>query len=193
MTERESKMLVATLLAAFPVETRNVPPEEILATAKVYANGLRDLDSAVASEAVDRLIKSAERLPTVAKIRAACVEIAHGRKRPGGDAWGEVMAAIRRYGNNRSPGVDFHFADPMVARAVSAMGWRELCLSENQVADRARFTDLYESLQDSERAGAQISSGAQSKALPLARPVAAIARTGETNLGDALKALTGAK
>lgn len=168
MTDEESKKLLAMLFAAFPVETRNVTPEEARATARVYARGLADLDSATAAKAIDRLIMSSERLPVIAKIRAMCVEIAHGRKRAGGDAWGDVVAAIRRVGGHRpAPAFD----DPLVARAVAALGWRDLCLSENPVADRARFVQLYESLQDGERAEAQVSPRAESRLLRAANVV----------------------
>ena len=44
------------------------------------------------------------------------------------------------------------------------MGWRELCVSENQVADRARFLQTYEQLSDRQEQG--------DKLLPPARQLA---------------------
>jgi len=57
-----------------------------------------------------------------------------------------VLKAISRAGRNRTPGVDFDFRDPLVLEAVRALGWVQLCDSENQVADRARFVELYDAL-----------------------------------------------
>lgn len=36
------------------------------------------------------------------------------------------------------------FKDPLVQRAVAALGWHALRMSENQMADRAQFLKLYE-------------------------------------------------
>ena len=38
------------------------------------------------------------------------------------------------------------FKDPLIQKAVDIMGWKELCLSENQVADRAHFMKIYDKL-----------------------------------------------
>ena len=161
MTDPEAKRVLAILFAAYPVETRNVTREEAEATARAYRRGLDDLDENVAMHAIDRLIKTAERLPTIAALRKAALEIQHGRKRPGGEAWGDVLKAMRSYGHIREPGIHFQFEDPLVARAVAAFGWQDLCGSENAIADRARFIELYESLEGNARADAQISNGAR--------------------------------
>lgn len=166
MTEDDAKKLVAMLFAAFPTETVNVTPEAARASARAYASVMVDLDVSVATGAVQWLMKTAMRLPPPAAIRATCVEIQHGPKRPGGDAWGDVVKAMRQHGSRRSPGVDFKFDDPLVAKTVDALSWRSLCLSENQVADRARFIELYDSMSDGARREAQLAEGATSKMLP---------------------------
>lgn len=166
MTEQESRQILATLFAAFPVETRNINANEAAAIVGVYRRGLEDLDGQLVASAIDVLTKTVERLPTIAKIRQAVVELQHGYRRPGGDAWGDVVAAIKRHGAARAPGADFSFGDPLVARAVDQMGWRELCLSTNQIADRARFVELYDEYAHGVRTLAQIAPGATHPALP---------------------------
>jgi hypothetical protein len=152
MTPIEAKKLVATLLAAFPRDASFLSEEQALATASAYRASLEDLDSQRAAAAVTRLCATSERLPSIAAIRRAALEQAEGVARAGGEAWGDVLAAIRRYGTYRVPGKDFAFQDPLVARAVDALGWRDMCASENGVADRARFIELYEGLVDRRRA-----------------------------------------
>lgn len=151
MTDLEAKKLVATLLAAFPRDASFLGPDQVRATAGAYQAALSDLDSSQAAAAVRRLSATSERLPSIAAIRRAALEQAEGAARAGGEAWGDVVAAIRRYGSYRTPGKDFEFRDSLVARAVAALNWSELCASENAVADRARFIELYGDLSDRRR------------------------------------------
>lgn len=55
-------------------------------------------------------------------------------------AWGEVVQKIRSVGMYRVPEWSHH----AVGAAVRAMGWAELCLSDNPEADRAHFMRFYE-------------------------------------------------
>lgn len=145
MTPKQSAQIVALLLAAFPAtgaQTKN-----LTATSQLYERMLADLDVDAATAAVERLIATCKFLPTVAEIREAAMTVACGEKRPGGEAWGDVLQAVRRFGAYRTP----VFADPLVERTVKALGWQELCLSENQAADRARFVQLYDQLAASDR------------------------------------------
>ena len=162
MTRVEVAKLVGVLMAAFP--SNRVTPQ----TAQVYEEFLQDLDYDKANAAVRRLVTTARFMPAIAEIREACVESAHGQVRPGGDAWGDVLAAVRKFGIYRTP----QFADPVVARAVQSLGWGEICNSENQAADRARFIELYDRLSKAQRREAQVQSGAQ---LPALAPRNAIA------------------
>jgi hypothetical protein len=150
--------LVAVLMVSYPnarwMPSRPGPPGEqaLPGTSTAYETMLRDLDYETANAAVERLLATKPQFPpTVAEIREAALALTVGETRPGGSAWGDVVKAIRRYGYMRSPGTDFRFADPLVAEAVSAMDWVELCSSENQVADRARFIELYDRLASTHR------------------------------------------
>jgi hypothetical protein len=148
VTDLQAKKLVAILLAAYPTARVGADGARI---ADVYGRMLEDLDVEATTRAIKRIIRTSRFLPTVAEIRAAALEVADGAARAPGDAWGDVLRAIGRYGANRTPGVEFCFADPLVARAVQSLGWRELCLSEVGYADRARFVELYAQLVESDR------------------------------------------
>ncbi len=145
MTTLEIKKLVAVLIASFPAS--KVTDQTVTA----YERMLSDLDFRVANAAIERLLATAKWLPTIAEIREACLALSAGEKRAGGEAWGDVLAAMRMFGYIRSPGVDFNFPDPVTAKCVAALGWSELCGSENATADRARFIELYDKLAAIER------------------------------------------
>jgi hypothetical protein len=141
----EAKKLVTCLMAMFPSAKVQQPTGDYGGTLGAYEQMLADLEYAPAMAAIQR-IAAVHRFPTIlpsiADIREATLTITHGERRPGGDAWGDVLAAVSRFGSYRSPTFD----DPVVARCVQQLGWQEICLSENQVADRARFVELYDQL-----------------------------------------------
>ena len=136
MTPAQASKLVAVLIASFP------HARVTEATSSAYETMPADLDSSSASAAVKRLIASAKFLPTIAEIREATIQVTDGDRRHGGEAWGDVLRAVSRFGAYQTP----EFSDTVVARCVVALGWRELCSSENQVSDRARFVELYDKL-----------------------------------------------
>lgn len=140
MTQAEAAKLVAVLLATFPQSRAST------ATSQVYERMLADLEYPAANAAVERLLATARFMPTIAEIRETALAITVGEQKPGGQAWGAVVKAIASEGVYRTPGRDFEFRDQVTAKCVASMGWENLCNSENQTADRARFIELYDKL-----------------------------------------------
>lgn len=140
MTPLEIRKLVTVMVAAYP--TTKAQDD----TVRIYERMLADLEYPVANAAVEQLLATSKWMPTVAEIRDRVMSLTAGEVRAGGEAWGSVLKAIAAMGRNRVPGVDFAFADPVVLEAVRAMGWVNLCDSDNATADRARFVELYDAL-----------------------------------------------
>lgn len=145
MTDTEVRKIVAVLMGAFP--GARITQE----TTAVYERMIRDLEYPLANAAVERLLATCKFMPTVAEIRETALALAVGEQKPGGEAWGKVLALVARYGSYREPGKDFEIADPVLRKSIASLGWREICLSENQAADRARFIELYDKLAVQER------------------------------------------
>lgn len=159
MTEIEAQKIVTMLVTAYPTTLAKLDSEQRSDTRRVYREMIIDIEPQVAAQAVRGLLATSKFLPSIAELREACMIIKYGRRRPGGDAWGDVIKALKRYGYTRTPGRDFQFEDPLVARAVSAFGWSELCGSDNAVADRARFIELYDQLTGNNRSDTQVAAG----------------------------------
>lgn len=170
MTEIEIKRIFKLVLAGWPTQRQRLTNDDIAEMAMLYTAGIADLDYEAARAAVVRLARTAKWMPTIADICEAALVVMHGHKRTGAEAWGDVLKAIRRYGWGRSPGTDFQFDDPVVARVVYALGWTELCHSEGAMiaADRARFIEAYEDLRDQARADQASTPGLARTALPAA-------------------------
>lgn len=192
MKPSDAAKIVAMLITAYPDSWRFLTPDQQDYSRKLYREFLADLEYSTADAAVRRLIGSAKRMPSVAEIRAVCMELTDGRLDRGGEGWGAILRLIGRYGIYRRPRSAhddedasdvFDVADPILARVISSMGWRELCLSENQPADRARVIELYEQLAlqfTQDRAVAAIAPPIPRRSLPdekqPAKPLADIVR-----------------
>jgi len=148
MKPQESAELVTMLAVMFD---RPPMPE---AKVRMYERLLLDLDFETAKAGINHLMATSKFLPSIAEIREEAVTTKVGPVRLGMEAWGDVVEAIRKHGVYPSlmPGAPkLEFADPIVAECVRVMGWRELCLSENDMADRSRFCDLYNGLAGRQR------------------------------------------
>lgn len=151
MKQNEAARLVSVLLAAYPSQCAKLDEKQQAQMVTVFADLLDELSYELCNAALRVLMQTAKFMPSVAEVRAAALELKHGAVAAGGEAWGSVVKAMQREGANKTPGVDFVFRDPVTARCVNAFGWRELCLSENAAADRARFIELYDVLASEHR------------------------------------------
>lgn len=155
MLKSEAAKLIAMLVTAFPDGLRFLDEEQRTETKALYRTMMLDLDYEIGNLAITRIIATFKKWPQIADIRAACSRQLDGRDDRGGEAWGKLLKLIGRYGMNRRPlpmalvepePDTFIVDDPLLFRVIDAFGWRELCSSENQTADRARVIELYEQL-----------------------------------------------
>jgi len=144
MTEQETKVLLGVLHTAFPRFYANIRPEsdELNAAVALWHMMLKDTPADVAGAALYKLIATCDFPPSIAEVRKAIASINQPHIPYEDEAWGEVLLAIRSFGYMRQEEAMVSMSEP-VRQVVERMGWRELCLSENSVADRAHFIKLY--------------------------------------------------
>lgn len=134
--------LIAVTSAAYPAWQVNE------FTVEVYWQDLRDLPSdllfAAATKARTNAARNLAFAPSTGEIRQAAAEILRTVQGvpTSYQAWQEVIHAMREVGSYRIP----TFTHPLVHAAVDALGWVNLCMSDNPTADRARFVQAYEQL-----------------------------------------------
>lgn len=87
--------------------------------------------------------------PTVADIREAIVKVNH-KTITSDEAWGQIKTAIQRCGYSRADEVDI-YVSPEVMPILKRMGFKELCMSQNQMADRAHFMKMWDANQKNVR------------------------------------------
>lgn len=128
--------LVGVMAAAYP----NTQVSD--ATVEVYVSMLRDVPLNLLTASVQQCMAESDFLPSIAKLRAKALEISGPGHVSAFEAWGVVKKAIQDFGFYRSP----TFEDPLIAKAVECIGWQTLCSSENEPADRAHFSKVFDSL-----------------------------------------------
>ncbi len=135
--------VLTVLISAYPAT--KLTPQAV----SVYERILSEVPIEALEAATLQHIATSRFFPTVAELREMALELASPQYQhlTPDEAWGVVKDAFRRFGQYRTP----EFADPMVAKVVSLMGWKELCASENQVADRAHFMTMYQRMLEREK------------------------------------------
>jgi hypothetical protein len=132
----DAELLFKRLFAAYP--NTQIADE----TMGVYVENLIDIPLGELQVIIKQAIATHKFLPTVAEIRDMRHGLQHFEQLTYVEAWDTVVKEIRRIGSYGAP----QFQDPITARVVKSMGWRELCMSENPGIDRAQFRDMYNAL-----------------------------------------------
>lgn len=136
MTEQQAISCVAILAGAY---TRHEITRENLET---YSEMLRDLDFEATQGAVKRLICKNKFFPAISEIRSEVANAACAGLLPAEIAWGEVLRQISKTGHSKIP----TWSNPAMKAAVDAVGWRNICLTDNETSTRARFIDAYRAM-----------------------------------------------
>ncbi len=147
MTRNEMSRLLAVIAAAFP----RFQVDDSGITLNVWHEMLGDLDYAVATTAVKKLIMQNTFPPAIAEVRKAAMEILNPGQVTGSEAWGEVTRAIRNYGYYREAEA-LASMSPTTARVVKYMGWQDICMSEDPTGVlRGQFLKMYDQVADREQ------------------------------------------
>ena len=108
---------------------------------------LGDLDADRLTEAAMHVISQGTFFPSAGELRRAYFNL---EERAAGvptadEAWAEVKSLFHRGYSRYRPPTSETFSHPRVEKALQGIGgWRALCQSENDAADRARFIQAYE-------------------------------------------------
>lgn len=171
MDEQDDNEIQAQISEMIGAMATLFPNAEISTTVnRSYVKMLKDIPLPVLTAAIDQSIAECRFLPTVADIRERADVLTRAEQPAALQAWKTVINAIQRYGYNRSiTGLqEIEAENPIAAEATRCLGWLELCNSDNQVADRAHFSKVYDQLvarKDADR-----------RLLPAAREIKALNR-----------------
>lgn len=109
--------------------------------------------------ALRRHVNTSKWAPTIAELKEAVVKNAAGET-DWGDHWNRAVKAIQRFGiYQEAEALDS--MDPLTREVVKRLGYKDLCRSENRMADRANFRMVFEQVINNEYEKAALPIGLQ--------------------------------
>ena len=173
MTKQEFGLFVSALKTYYSKEQNLLPNQQAM---ELWYRELQDIPFPVAEAALRKWVNTNKWSPSIAEIREITVNIVEGDALTWGESWERAVNAIRRFGSYR-PQEALESLDPMTRKCVESLGYRELCISENPMADRANFRMVFETFEKREKTKKQLS-------LPLQQAINQIQASGLMRLGD---------
>lgn len=151
MTKKEFAIFASALRTYYPRE-KLLPNEQAM---ELWFNQLQDLPYDIATLTLNKWVATNKWSPSIADIREQAAGITHGAPRDWGEAWQEVLNAIRKYGSYQEKEA-LESMDETTRRVVNRLGFRNICASEEIQVDRANFRMIYEQEIQREKQDAQI-------------------------------------
>lgn len=137
MNREETKKILAIIVANFQRFEVSKPVVDL------WAYSLSDREYRVCEVAVMRYIQTNKWPPTIADIRASIVDTTMPTGKTSGEAWGDVMRAIKHFGQYEVEAAMNSF-DPITRSIVKRLGFVEICNSVKIGVDRGQFMKAYD-------------------------------------------------
>ena len=151
MTAQEFNIWANALRTYFPRE-RLLPNKEAV---QLWYEELKDIPYNVATAALREYVHQSKWSPTIADIREHVVRIRDCAPEDWGEGWKQAMTAVSKYGYcNQAEALES--LSGITRETVDRIVFQQLCLSENQEADRANFRRIYEQLSERKQKEAQL-------------------------------------
>lgn len=189
----EATKAVGVAVAACPTAASFLDETALEAMVAAWLMVLEDLDAAQVNAALKRyLATTPDKLPSPGRLRQIVDEACSGRRRCGGDAWGDVLALLRPTRTRAAFSLHRHptakdVTDPIAWRALSALTWPAICAAEEtDPAPRSQFIRLYDQL-----AAGAVEDRSVATLPGVARPALPDASSPAALVGDLAKRLTG--
>ncbi len=113
---------------------------------RIWYELLKDMPYEIANVSIQKHMATNKFPPTVAEIRSGAAEMT-SKPRDWSDGWESFRKAVGRFGYYRREEA-FASMDEVTRKVVKRLGWKELCMSENIMQDRANFRMVYEQEQN---------------------------------------------
>lgn len=151
INKKEFAIFASALRTYYPKENL-LPNEQAM---QLWFNQLSDIPYKVAEVTLNKWVATNKWSPSIADIREQATGLTHGEAKEWGEAWQDVLRAIRLYGSYEELKA-LDSLDEITRKTVKHLGYRNLCFSENIQNDRANFRMIYEREQERAKQSAQL-------------------------------------
>ncbi|MFR1698771.1 MAG: replicative helicase loader/inhibitor [Anaerovoracaceae bacterium] len=147
MTKQEFMKIANAMRTYFP-RFEILPNKEAL---ELWYMELKDIEYEIAVTALRRYVATNKFPPSIAEIREQTAAVMdRSLEDDWGISWSQVTRAIQNYGM-WSTDKALESMDEITRECVARLGWKELCMSESPMADRANFRMIYEQIKTKKR------------------------------------------
>lgn len=108
---------------------------------------LKDIEYMDAVNALNRWVSTERWSPSIADIRKTVAEMHRDTVDDWTEGWNQVTRAISKYGYTDQPGA-LASMDDITRECVKAIGWTNICNSEEIGVERGHFRTMYEQRKD---------------------------------------------
>ena len=151
---RDEFINIAKAIKTFYPRDNMLPNMEAM---ELWYRELSDIPYTVAEAALRKYVSTNKFSPTIADIREMAATVSNGDKPLWSDGWEEVLRAIKMFGSYRETEA-LQSMTETTRQAVKRMGFRNICLSENIMAERANFRTIFEQVADRKHKNDQLST-----------------------------------
>lgn len=139
MMSRDEFLKIADAIKTYYPSEKLLPNKAAL---ELWYQELKDLPYGVANAALRRHVNTSPFPPAIADLRKGAAGM---QKEPGSwsSGWEQFQAAVRKFGFYQQEDA-LNSMDGITRKVVRRLGWKELCMSENLMQDRANFRMIYE-------------------------------------------------
>ena len=143
MDFKEFAILSSAMRTYYPRENLFPNKESI----SLWFERFKDIDYKIAQTALNLWVETEKWPPKISELRDKCIELSGKGIEDWSDGWEQVLKAIRYKGRYREEEA-LADMDEITRTVVQRMGYQEICNSDNIIADRANFRDIYKTLQE---------------------------------------------
>lgn len=151
MNKKEFSIIIMEMQTAYPKEKLF----ENSAAIDFWYKMLGDISYESMSMALTRWVATNMWPPTIANLREYAAKADGFHVKDYGEAWQDVLRAISNYGFYREEQA-LDSLDEITRAAVQRLGFKNICMTENIVSDRAQFKSIYETLALRQKEDAQV-------------------------------------
>lgn len=150
MDKKEFATFAAALKTYYPKETL-LPNAQAI---ELWFRQLQDIDYNIAELVLNKWVATNKWSPSIADIREQAAAITTQTAKDWGDAWQEVLKAVRAYGMYAESEA-LESLDDTTRQVVKRLGFNNICMSENISVERANFRMIYEQIESRNKEEAQ--------------------------------------
>ena len=151
MNKKEFALFASALRTYYPKE-KLLPNEQAI---ELWYKQLNDIPYEVAEVTLNKWVATNKWSPSIADIREQAIDVTQGAAKEWGEAWQDVLRAIRYYGSYKELEA-LESLDETTRKVVKRLGFRNLCFSEDISVERANFRMIYEQQAQRDKQDAQL-------------------------------------